>query len=154
MSEKVGSDIKRLSKFIEVDVIQIQSRSLSDPHPSEIDFKNDMAWIWTVQTGLLLKTCLYRNFMFEPFMCCIRICTSLTCKMCILRTNFFEKTYQVIFSKWNLSTMFGYSTRSNRNEGSLIYHTEHFGSKVIFGPALFRKCGREISDKEMVVSNT
>ena len=71
--------------------------------------------------------------MFEPFMCCICICTSLTCKMCILRTNFLKKTNQVIFSKWNLSTMFGYSRRSNRNEDSLIYHTGHFGSKVIFG---------------------
>ena len=73
--------------------------------------------------------------MFEPFMCCIRICTSLTCKMCILRTNFLKKFYQVIFSKWNLSTMFGYSRRSNRNEDGLIYHTGHFGSKVIFEPA-------------------
>ena len=31
--------------------------------------------------------------------------------------------------------MFGYSTRSNRNEDGLIYHTGHFGSKVIFEPA-------------------
>ena len=27
--------------------IQIQSRSMSDPPLSDIDFKNKMAWIWT-----------------------------------------------------------------------------------------------------------
>ena len=57
MSESVGSDIERLwnwmmnlqidSKSIEVNVIQIESRSLSDPPRSDIDFKNKMAWNWT-----------------------------------------------------------------------------------------------------------
>ena len=28
-------------------VIQIQSRSMSDPTLSDIDFKNRMAWVWT-----------------------------------------------------------------------------------------------------------
>ena len=34
-------------KSIEDDVIQIQSRSMSDPTFSDIDFKIKMAWIWT-----------------------------------------------------------------------------------------------------------
>ena len=50
MSERDGSDIERfwilndkstiVSKSIEYDVIEIQSRSLSDPSLSDIDFKN------------------------------------------------------------------------------------------------------------------
>ena len=35
------------SKLIEDDVIQIQSRSMSDPILSEMDFKNKMVWVWT-----------------------------------------------------------------------------------------------------------
>ena len=35
------------SKSIEDYVIQIQSRSMSDPTLSDIDFKNKMAWVWT-----------------------------------------------------------------------------------------------------------
>ena len=35
------------SKSIEDDVIQIQSRSMSDPTFSDIEFKIKMAWIWT-----------------------------------------------------------------------------------------------------------
>ena len=35
------------SKSIENNVIQIQSRSMSDPLLSDIDFKNKMAWVWT-----------------------------------------------------------------------------------------------------------
>ena len=35
------------SKSIGDDVIQIQSRSMSDPTFSDTDFKNKMAWIWT-----------------------------------------------------------------------------------------------------------
>ena len=35
------------SKLIEDNVIQIQSRSMSDPLLSDIDFKNKMAWVWT-----------------------------------------------------------------------------------------------------------
>ena len=35
------------SRSIADDVIQIQSRSLSDPPLSEIDFKNKIAWVWT-----------------------------------------------------------------------------------------------------------
>ena len=34
-------------KSIEDDVIHIQSRSMSDPCLSDIDFKNKMAWVWT-----------------------------------------------------------------------------------------------------------
>ena len=34
-------------KSIEDDCIQIQSRSMSDPTFSDIDFKIKMAWIWT-----------------------------------------------------------------------------------------------------------
>ena len=34
-------------KSIEDDAIQIQSRSMSDPTLSDIDFKNKMAWAWT-----------------------------------------------------------------------------------------------------------
>ena len=57
ISERVGSDIERfwilndkstiVSKSIEYDVIEIQSRSLSDPSLSDIDFKNKMAWVPT-----------------------------------------------------------------------------------------------------------
>ena len=35
------------SKSIEYDVIEILSRSMSDPTLSDIDFKNKMAWVWT-----------------------------------------------------------------------------------------------------------
>ena len=35
------------SKSIEDEIIKIQSRSVSDPSLSDIDFKNEMAWIWT-----------------------------------------------------------------------------------------------------------
>jgi len=35
------------SKSIEYDVIEIQSRSVSDPALSDIGFKNKMAWVWT-----------------------------------------------------------------------------------------------------------
>ena len=55
MSERDGSDIERLcnrmmnfwidSKSIEYDVIQIQSRSMSDPTSSDIDFKHKMALV-------------------------------------------------------------------------------------------------------------
>ena len=57
MSEKDGTDIDGLwngmmnfeidSRSIKDDLIQIQSRSLSDPPLSDIDFKNKMAWVWT-----------------------------------------------------------------------------------------------------------
>ena len=40
------------SKSIEYDVIEIQSRSISDPTFSDIDFKNKMAWVW-----FTLKNC-------------------------------------------------------------------------------------------------
>ena len=49
MSEKVGSDQEQLwnwiSKSIEDDVIEIQSRSMSDPPLSDIDFKSKI-WVW------------------------------------------------------------------------------------------------------------
>ena len=35
------------SKSIEDGVIQIKSRSMSDPTLSDIDFKNQMTWSWT-----------------------------------------------------------------------------------------------------------
>ena len=35
------------SKSIEYDVIEIQSRSMSDPTLSDNDFKNRMTWVWT-----------------------------------------------------------------------------------------------------------
>ena len=51
MSERVGSDIERLrilSDVIFKDVcIQIDSRSKSEPSLSDIDFKNEMALVWT-----------------------------------------------------------------------------------------------------------
>ena len=43
MSERVG---KIDSKSIEDDVIWIQSRSMSDPTLSDIDFKSKMALVW------------------------------------------------------------------------------------------------------------
>ena len=62
MSERVGSDIQRLwnDEFLDRlksidDVIQIQSRSFSDPSLSNIDFKNEMA-------GLPLKILLFSDF--------------------------------------------------------------------------------------------
>ena len=39
------------SLSIEDDVIQIQSRSFSDPSLSDIDFKNKMAWVWNTLKG-------------------------------------------------------------------------------------------------------
>ena len=41
------TQISIASKSIEHDVIEIQSRSMSDPSFSDIDFKNKMAWVWT-----------------------------------------------------------------------------------------------------------
>ena len=40
-------NIKIVSKLIEDDVIQIQSRFMSDPSLSDIDFINNMAWVKT-----------------------------------------------------------------------------------------------------------
>jgi len=42
------------SKLIEDDIIQIESRSLSDPPLSDIDFKNKMAWVLTTLKGVIL----------------------------------------------------------------------------------------------------
>jgi len=66
MSEKVGSDIKRLwnrvmnfwidSKSIEDNVIRIQSRFMSDPTFSDIDFRNKMALVWTTLQSLRPST--------------------------------------------------------------------------------------------------
>ena len=57
LSERVGFDIQRhwnwmmnikiVSKLIEDGIIQIHSRSMSDPTISDIDFTNKMAWVWT-----------------------------------------------------------------------------------------------------------
>ena len=49
------------SKSIEDYVIQIQSRSMSDPTLSDIDFKNKMAWVWTT-----LKTKFPKFFGIQP----------------------------------------------------------------------------------------
>ena len=46
---------------------------------------------WNSDIDKFWQPWFYRYCMFEPFMCCLRICTSLTCKMCILRTNFLKK---------------------------------------------------------------
>ena len=35
-------------KSIEDDIIHIQSRSMSDPTFSDIDFKNELAWVWNI----------------------------------------------------------------------------------------------------------
>ena len=61
MSQRVGSDIEQLlnwmmnfwidSKSIKIDFIQFKSRSISDPTLSDIDFKNEIAWIWTTLNG-------------------------------------------------------------------------------------------------------
>ena len=39
-----------------IDVIQIQSRSMSDPPLSDIDFKNKMAWVWTTLKRTTFKS--------------------------------------------------------------------------------------------------
>ena len=62
MSERVGSDIERLSNSMMNFLIDyksiaddsIQSRSLSDPSRSDIDFKNKMDWACTT-----LNRCLW-----------------------------------------------------------------------------------------------
>ena len=45
MDGETGNMAICYSKSIENDVIQIQSRSMSDPTLSGIDFENQMAWI-------------------------------------------------------------------------------------------------------------
>jgi len=57
MAQRDGYDIQRLwnwmmkfkidSKSTEDDIIQIQSRSMSDPPLCAIDFKNKMEWVWS-----------------------------------------------------------------------------------------------------------
>ena len=37
-------DLKSTEEYVN----QIQSRSMSDPTLSDIDFKNKMAWVWTI----------------------------------------------------------------------------------------------------------
>ena len=63
-SESVGSDIERLyilndisfaSKSFEYDIIEIQSRSMSDPPLSDIDFLNKMAWVWTTLNFIIVS---------------------------------------------------------------------------------------------------
>ena len=54
MSETVGSDIERRWNWIyKDDPIQIQSRSMSDPTLSDIDFKNKMAFVRTTLKSLV-----------------------------------------------------------------------------------------------------
>ena len=49
-----NSDLYRL-KSMECDVIEIQSRSMSDPTFSDIYFKNKMAWVWTTLNHFTLN---------------------------------------------------------------------------------------------------
>ena len=51
------------SKSIKDDVIQIQSRSMSDPRHSDIDFKYKMAWVWTT----LKLSAIEENIRLKPF---------------------------------------------------------------------------------------
>ena len=39
------------SKSIGDEDIQVQSRSMSDPTLSDIDFKDKMAWVWSLDSG-------------------------------------------------------------------------------------------------------
>jgi len=63
LSERVGSDLKTTLKSkdefldrLKIDLkIQIQSRDMSDPTLSDIDFKDKMAWVWSPDSGLRLK---------------------------------------------------------------------------------------------------
>ena len=41
-------------KSIEDDIILIDSRSMSDPNLSDIDFENKMTWVWSPDSGLPL----------------------------------------------------------------------------------------------------
>ena len=74
MSEKVASDIERLWNLIlrstqnrfKNDIIKIQSRSLSDPTISDIDFENKMAWT----TLYHLVTGHHRDFLLVTFLGC------------------------------------------------------------------------------------
>ena len=52
------------SKSIEYDVIEIQSRSMSDPTFSDIDFKNKMAWVWTTLKDTLVSDFWFSNLWF------------------------------------------------------------------------------------------
>ena len=48
MSERIGSEIERLLNWIsKLKINRRWSRSMSDPFPSDLDFKNKMAWVWT-----------------------------------------------------------------------------------------------------------
>ena len=49
------------SKSIEYGVIQIQSRSMSDPPLSDMDFKNQMTWVWTTLNDLNILLISDRN---------------------------------------------------------------------------------------------
>ena len=49
-ASEIKSRIAR--KSIEDDVIQIQIRSMSDPFLSDIEFKNEMTWVWRLWTTL------------------------------------------------------------------------------------------------------
>ena len=40
-------NFKTVPKSIEDNVIKIQSRYMSDPTLSDIDFNNKLAWVWT-----------------------------------------------------------------------------------------------------------
>jgi len=44
---KLKNEFLNRQKSIEDDVVEIQSRSMSDPPLSDIYFKNKMSWIWT-----------------------------------------------------------------------------------------------------------
>ena len=60
------------SKSIEDDVIQIQSRSMLDPTLSDIEFNNKMAWVWSPDSGLPLKTELRKLNIHQSFNLLVR----------------------------------------------------------------------------------
>ena len=51
--------------------MQFQSRSMSDPHLSDIDFNNKMAWAWTILKPFIadgnLQYTLTANLLIDPY---------------------------------------------------------------------------------------
>ena len=86
-------DFKIDLKLIEDVVIQIQSRSMSDPPLSDIDFKNKMAWVWSPDSGLSLKNVISFDIFTESAAGFVQI---------IETGHIFEE----IFVKFHLSSLF------------------------------------------------
>ena len=53
--------ISLFSKSIEYDIIEIQSRFMSDTFLSDIDLKNEMARVWTTLMMILIHTAHNKN---------------------------------------------------------------------------------------------